>query len=166
VERFHRTLGERWRWWGIPTNLAGFQRAFADFRTEYNEVRPHEALDQEPPRLHFRRSARAYVATPRPWEYPAGSDVHRVDHNAMIWYHGRRFFIGEALIGEDIACTPLKERVPVSYRQMFVRELELRTGRTRTLLRPVDAAGPADAKNASTGPWKTPKTRFPQRPQA
>jgi transposase InsO family protein len=166
VERFHRTLGERLRWWGIPTNLAGFQRAFADFRTEYNEVRPHEALGQEPPRLHFRRSARAYVATPRPWEYPAGSDVHRVDHNAMIWYHGRRFFIGEALIGEDIACTPLQERVLVSYRQMFVRELELRTGRTRTLLRPVDAAGPADAKNASTGPWKTPKTRFPQRPQA
>jgi transposase InsO family protein len=166
VERFHRTLGERLRWWGIPTNLVGFQRAFADFRTEYNEVRPHEALGQEPPALHFRRSGRAYVVTPRPWEYPTGSDVHRVDHNAMIWYDGRRFFIGEALIGEDVACTRLATRVLVNYRHMLVRELELRTGRTRTLLRPVDAAGPADATNASTGPGKTRRTRFPQRPPA
>ena len=166
VERFHRTLGERLRWWGVPTDLGGFARAFAEFRDEYNEVRPHEALGQEPPALHFRRSGRAYVATPPPWEYPTGSDVHRVDANAMISYRGRRFFISEALIGEEVACTCLAERVLVTFRHMWVRELELRTGRTRSLLRPVDAAGPADAKNASTGPWKTPRTRFPQRPQA
>ena len=166
VERFHRTLGERLRWWGLPTDLAGFQQAFAEFRTEYNEVRPHEALGQEPPQLHFHHSARPYVATPRPWEYPIGSDVYRVDQNAMIWYQKRRFFIAEALIGEEVACTRLATRVLVSYRHMFVRELELRTGRTRSLLRPMDAAGPADAENASTGPWKTHRTRFPQRPQA
>jgi len=166
VERFHRTLGERLRWWGLPTDLRGFARALADFRTEYNDLRPHEALDQEPPALHFQRSARAYVAHPRPWEYPSGSDVHRVDRNAMIFYHGRRFFIAEALIGEHVACTPLAHRVLVTYRHMYVRELELRTGRTRSLLRPVDAAGPVDAKNAPTGPWKTHRTRFPQRPQA
>jgi transposase len=32
--------------------------------------------------------------------------------------------------------------------------------------RPMDAAGAVDAKNASTAPWKTHRTRFPQRPQA
>jgi len=166
VERFHRTLGERLRWWGVPTDLPAFARAFAAFRDEYNEVRPHEALGQEPPALHFRHSPRAYAAIPQPWEYSTGSDVHRVDANGMITYRSRRFFIGEALIGEAVACTHLAERVLVTFRHMFVRELELRTGRTRSLLRPVDAAGPADAKNASTGPWKTQRTRFPQRPQA
>jgi len=166
VERFHRTLGERLRWWGVPTDLAAFARAFAEFRREYNEVRPHEALGQEPPALHFHPSARAYVATPPRWVYPSGSDVHRVDDNAMIAYRGRRFFIGEALIGEEVACARVGVHVLVTYRHMFVRELELRTGRTRTLLRPVDAAGPVDAKNAPTGPWKTHRTRFPQRPQA
>jgi transposase InsO family protein len=166
VERFHRTLGERLRWWGVPTDLAGFVAAFAEFREEYNEVRPHEALGQEPPALHFQRSGRAYVATPPPWVYPPGSDVHRVDTNAMIRYHGQRFFIGEALIGEDVVCTRLTDQVLVTFRHMFVRELELRTGRTRSLLRPVDAAGPVDAKNATTGPWKTHRTRFPQRPPA
>ena len=31
---------------------------------------------------------------------------------------------------------------------------------------PMDAAAAVDAKNAPTAPWKTPRTRFPQRPQA
>jgi transposase len=32
--------------------------------------------------------------------------------------------------------------------------------------RPMDAAAAVDAKNAPTAAWKTPRTRFPQRPQA
>ena len=36
----------------------------------------------------------------------------------------------------------------------------------RTAVRPMDAAGAMDAKTAPTAPWKTPKPRFPQRPQA
>ena len=36
----------------------------------------------------------------------------------------------------------------------------------RTAVQPVEAAGAVDAKNASTAPWRTPKARFPQLPQA
>lgn len=36
----------------------------------------------------------------------------------------------------------------------------------RTAVQPVDAAGAVDAKSAPTAPWKTPKPRFPQLPQA
>lgn len=36
----------------------------------------------------------------------------------------------------------------------------------RTAVRPVEAAGTVDAQSAPTAPWKTPKARFPQRPQA
>jgi transposase len=36
----------------------------------------------------------------------------------------------------------------------------------RTAVQPVEAVGAVDAKNASTAPWKTPKPRFPQLPQA
>src|SRR6185436_10172294 len=77
VERFHRTLGERLRWWGVPQDLRGFQQAFAEFRVEYNDIRPHEALGHQPPSLHFRRSGRAYNPAPPPWQYPSGSDVQR-----------------------------------------------------------------------------------------
>jgi transposase InsO family protein len=150
VERFHRTLGERLRWWGVPVDLDGFTQALAAFRAEYNEVRPHAALGQEPPALHFRPSRRRYRAQPRVWQYPPGSDVHRVDSNGKISYHGHRLFVGEALSGERVACVPLERRVLVRYRHMYVRELSLQSGRSRSLLRPMDAAGPVDAKNAPT----------------
>ena len=145
VERFHRTLGERLRWWGVPHDLAGFAAALAAFRTEYNEVRPHAALGQEPPSLHYRGSRRAYAAHPRRWQYPPGSDVHRVDTGGTIHYQGRRFFVGEALRGEEVGCVRHAHRVLVSYRHMYVRELSVRSGQSRSLLRPMDAAGPVDA---------------------
>ena len=134
VERFHRTLGERLRWWGVPTTMRGFRQAFATFRDEYNEVRPHEALHMRPPASRFAPSGRAYRPRPRRWEYPADSDVHRVDANGMVWYRARRFFISEALAGEEVACTAIARRVLVTYRQMYVRELHPRTGRSVSLL--------------------------------
>jgi transposase len=36
----------------------------------------------------------------------------------------------------------------------------------RRAIQPMEAAGAVDAKDASTAPWKTPKSRFPQLPQA
>jgi transposase InsO family protein len=166
VERFHRTLDERLRWWGVPQTLGDFRAALAAFRDEYNHVRPHEALGQEPPARHFRPSRRAYCPHPPRWEYPGGTAVARVDRNGMISVAGQRFFVAEALTGEDVACVAVDQRLLVLYRDVYVRELDRRTGRTRSLLRPMDAAGTVDAKNAPTAPWKTPRTRFPQRPQA
>lgn len=133
VERFHRTLGERLRWWGVPTDVPGFAAAFAEFCDEYNEVRPHEALELRPPASRFTASRRPYVAEPRPWLYPVGSDVCRVDTNAMISVSGQRFFISQALMGEPVACTRFADRVLVAYRQMYVRELHLRSGQSRSL---------------------------------
>jgi transposase InsO family protein len=152
VERFHRTLAERLRWWGVPQQFGEFRKAFAEFRDEYNHVRPHEALGQEPPALHFHPSRRAYVPQPPPWEYPAGTPVARVDRNGMITVAGQRFFIAEALIDERVAYVCVDQRLLVLYRDMYVRELDRQTGRTRSLLRPMDAAGAVDATSAPTAP--------------
>jgi transposase InsO family protein len=140
VERFHRTLGERLRWWGVPADLRGFRHALAAFQTEYNDVRPHEALGQQPPALHFQRSRRSYRAQPPAWEYPSGSDLHRVDRTGSVTLDGRRFFVSNALCGEQVACLTVDRRLVVVYRHMYVRELDRRTGQTRTLLQPADTA--------------------------
>lgn len=130
VERFHRTLGERLRWWGVPTDLPGFRHALATFRDEYNEVRPHEALAMQPPASRFVPSRRVYLPTPAVWAYPPGSDVQRVTAQGMLAYGNARFFVSQALAGEQVACRPVKRRVLVSYRHMYVRELHLQSGRS------------------------------------
>jgi transposase InsO family protein len=142
VERFHRTLGERLRWAGVPTTLRGFARAFEWFCDEYNHVRPHAALGLEPPSLHFQRSRRAYQPQPRPWVYPPGLTVRRVAPIGQIRYDGAVYFVSEALRGDDVACIPHEDRVLVIYRHMYVRELHPRTGRSVPLLQPVDGPWP------------------------
>jgi len=138
VERFHRTLGERLRWAGVPGSLAGFVRALAAFQVEYNEVRPHAALGLEPPAAHFHPSPRPYVLRPRPWEYPADLAVRRVAPTGLIHWQGREYFVSEALRGEDVACVPHADRLLVQYRHMYVRELQPQTRTSVALMQPVD----------------------------
>jgi len=143
VERFHRTLGERLRWTGVPTTLRGFDRAFRAFVDEYNHVRPHAALQLEPPALHFHASSRRFQPHPRPWDYPPGLVIRRVAPIGQIHYEGRLYFVSEALKGDDVACVPFQDRVLVVYRHMYVRELHPRTGQSIPLMQPVDAPWPA-----------------------
>lgn len=138
VERFHRTLGERLRWGGVPTTLAGFVQAFAAFRDEYNDVRPHAALDLAPPAAHFHPSARPYRPHPPAWDYPADVPVRRIAATGLLHWQGRGYFVSEALRGEDVACVPHDDRLLVQYRHMYVRELHLRTRTSVPLMQPLD----------------------------
>jgi putative transposase len=100
-ERMHRTLKDDT---SRPpaTNPRQQQRRFDRFRHEYNEVRPHEALNQEPPAKHYQPSPRPYpTRIPEPW-YDADHEVRRVRSNGEIKWAGEHVFIGESLIGEPV----------------------------------------------------------------
>ena len=59
LERFHRTLKADTA--SPPQeNMRKQQQAFDGFRAKYNEERPHEALEQDPPARHYQRSSRSY----------------------------------------------------------------------------------------------------------
>jgi transposase InsO family protein len=134
VERFHRTLGARLRQWGVPDQLAGFAQAFRRFRTEYNEIRPHEARGLEPPALHYAPSPRAFQPRPVAWPYPAPMQVVQVDRTGSIRFDRRRYFVCQALADEWVGCQVFDHHVLVTYRHMHVREVDLRSGRTTALV--------------------------------
>ncbi len=134
VERFHRTLARRLRQWGVPTTVPGFREALARFRTEYNDVRPHEALGDAPPATRYTPSARRYQPRPRPWDYPPGTPVKRVDRTGSVALGGRRYFVCQALRGEWVGTQSYDDRLLVSYRHMYVRDIDLVTGKTVPLL--------------------------------
>ncbi len=83
-------------------NRRAQQRRFDPFRSEYNEVRPHEALDQKTPASRYQGSPRCYPErVPEP-EYPDGMQVRRVmRHGGFYWKH-QEVFLTEVLGGESI----------------------------------------------------------------
>jgi transposase InsO family protein len=138
VERFHRTLNEALRHSGKPREMAGWPGALEEFRRIYNERRPHEALGMKRPVERYRASDRRYQAAPREWEYPRGSLVRRLDAAGCLNWSGERWFVCEALAGRWVRVESVQQLLLVSYRHMYVREINLQQRWTRALVLPRD----------------------------
>ena len=83
------------------------QRAADRWRSDFNDVRPHEALAMRTPSDLYRPSARRYRGI-RPTRYPAHYAVRRVTSSGCVHYLGRLVFISESLIGHDLAVRKTK----------------------------------------------------------
>lgn len=87
LERLHRTLKAEAA--SPPSrNRREQQKAFGQFRRQYNQERTHEALGQQTPVRHHRSSQQEYPARIRPPEYPQGLQVRRVGSNGRIKWQG------------------------------------------------------------------------------
>jgi transposase InsO family protein len=104
-ERMHRTLKQHtlrppastWR---------RQQRRFDQFRDHYNQVRPHQALDHQPPERFYEPSPRPFPSRiPEP-EYPSDLDVRRVYTKGSFYWNGHLLHLSEALDNEYIALAP------------------------------------------------------------
>ena len=109
-ERMHRTLKEAVL--RPPRqNLPAQQRAFNEFRKEYNEERPHEGLNQHVPGSVYEPSRRDYPSRLVEPEYPEGWQTRGVRNNGEIKWSGRKVYVSEALIGQRVGLKPERERI-------------------------------------------------------
>ena len=86
-ERMHRTLkAETTR--PPRGNLSSQQRRFNQFQQEYNQQRPHEALDLETPASRYHPSPRQIPRRLPTLDYPAHYELRLVSRNGGIrWNH-------------------------------------------------------------------------------
>jgi putative transposase len=130
-ERLHRTLKAETTRPPEPDLLAQ-QARFERFRAEYNEVRPHEALAQEPPAAHYQGSTRPLPArTPTP-EYEGHLLVRRVRPNGSIKLWNQELFVSSVLIGEQVALEEIDDGVwSVYYYRLLLGRLDVRKWQIR-----------------------------------
>jgi transposase InsO family protein len=136
VERFHRTLGQAMRHRGVPKLFDDWPAALAEFQISYNQRRPHEALEMKPPAQRYRPSSRSYQEQVRPWEYPSGSDVRQLNSRGMLTEAGQRWFVCEALAGHTVRVERFEKKLLVSYRHMYMREIDPDRRTTQALVVP------------------------------
>ena len=105
-ERMHRTLkAETTR--PAAGSLAAQQRKFNTFREEFNNERPHEALDMQTPACLYRPSPREMPEKLPPFEYPDRFELRYVSANGGIrwgrdWVNVSTVCIGEYVGLEEI----------------------------------------------------------------
>ncbi len=134
VERFHGALEMARRRRGLPP-AEERQRWLDEFRYEYNQLRPHEALGGQTPAARWRPSPRRYDPHPPAWEYPHGAEVHRLKAGGQLYLQGRLWQVSGALAGERVQLVRVEERVLVYYCQSLIREIDLADQRSTAVER-------------------------------
>lgn len=110
-ERMHKTLKrEATR---LPErDLSQQQARFDRFCTEYNHERPHEALAQETPAMHYRPSPRPFPATLPEVEYAGHLQRRWVSQAGTFRFRkGRQLFLSNALKHEWVGLEEVEDGV-------------------------------------------------------
>jgi transposase InsO family protein len=109
LERLHATLESELLQGRYFSDMEQVERAFARWREDYNQQRPHEALGQQTPVTRYRPSPRSYNPNPPPPEYDASMSVRRVDSNGKLSFKNNSVRVGKAFIRERVGIREEKD---------------------------------------------------------
>lgn len=107
-ERMHRTLKEA-TMQPPAGSLRAQQRRLDQFRQEFNEQRPHQALGQQRPVEVYRNSEREFPPRIQPPQYGSGWQVRVVAEGGQVRHHGWRWFLSHALTGKQVGLEAVEE---------------------------------------------------------
>jgi transposase InsO family protein len=158
-ERMHLTLQQE-TMSPMAANRRAQQRRFDQFRREFNQQRPHQALDMRTPDSCYASSPRPYPARlPEP-QYDTSMTVRRVAPGGQFSWKHHEVFVSETLQGERIALQAIDDRWFTIYFAQF--PLGRFDSRTRTVHR-LSAAGfhRADAGQGEPPPSPAPHPQNP-----
>ena len=120
-ERMHRDL-KAYCTRPASTTLSAQQRSLDSFVKEYNEVRPHEALEMETPASVYSPSSRAYRPRVGVYDYPGDFKVLKVmKSGALRWGSYHWVYISTAARGRYIGLEELGNGIwKVYYRNVLL----------------------------------------------
>ena len=146
-ERMHRTLkADATR---PPSgNLQAQQTRFNRFRGEYNDERPHEALDQETPASVYQSSPRTLPQRLAPLEYPGHFEVRLVSRNSGIRWKKHWVCVTHTLAGEYVGLEEVDDGLwdvyfgPLKLGRMDERILRIEDHKGRTVRKKLSPMSP------------------------
>jgi hypothetical protein len=107
-ERMHKTLKDHTARPPAKT-LRQQQKRFNEFCSEYNEHRPHEALEMRTPSEYYCGSIRKFPSRLPQVSYPDHMQIRRIYLHGDILYLGKRLFVTESLRGEYVGVEQIDE---------------------------------------------------------
>ena len=127
IERFHRTMKNELLKRSNFINLADAKEHFREWRTKYNEVRPHEALDMLCPADVYIPSERKYPDKIKPYEYSGMHRILKVNFKGYLRFDSKVFYLSETMIGAELELRINDEsNAWLCYRNYKIAEIDLR----------------------------------------
>lgn len=103
-------------------DLKSQQKQLNHFVREYNQVRPHEALEMETPGKVHQRSETPYPERIKKYDYPKNMKVMNVTQNGSVrWRSYHWVYMTRALIGKQVGAEEIGNGIwKVYYRNVFL----------------------------------------------
>lgn len=130
IERFHRAMKQEVLKFYTPKDIEDASRVLNDWRTCYNNERPHEALGMKCPSEIYRPSERQYRDRVEPYEYSGAYHVLKVNNWGYVRFGGWQVYLSETMSGERIEFRPgeNEETFVACYRNFAIAEFDVHTG--------------------------------------
>lgn len=104
-ERMHRSLKSWLKDSKVGSNILQQQEYLEMFTEEFNNERPHEALDMKTPSEVHTKSSRVYDGTEPEYKYQGVDKVMGVTLSGEVRYKKHRIYVGRAFKGYNIGIT-------------------------------------------------------------
>jgi len=97
-ERMHRDMKKEIQKYQTG-ELEVIQNVLTEWKNEYNEVRPHEALGMKVPASVYTKSVNKYMGDIDEFIYPTGMDTRKIMRSGMISIKGKEIIVANVLEG-------------------------------------------------------------------
>jgi transposase InsO family protein len=146
-ERMHRDISRE-----LQRSPQGWSQSALDtWREEFNQQRPHEALNMKTPAEIYSNSTRRYSGLPTDLEYPSMPQTRRIGSGGNLVWNGQPIFITTALAGWSVGLQPRADgTLDLYFANLLLGQIE---PATFSFLRA--ASGPQEAEPQAETP--TPK---------
>lgn len=126
-ERFNRSFTRECLKGKSFADQAHAQSCFDEYRTFYNEVRPHFALELGVPSSRYEPSSRQMPDVISDWEYGPEYQLCKVKETGYFNYKGQGFYLSEAFAGKTIAVreSHLPGQITLIFRQFKIGRIDL-----------------------------------------
>lgn len=130
IERFHQSMKKELLNHYTPKDITDAERVLSDWRTCYNNERPHEALGMRCPSDVYCPSARTYRDEVKPYEYCGAFHTVKVNSWGYVRFDRWQVYLSETMIGERIEFRPGEsgETFVACYRDFVIAEFDVNTG--------------------------------------
>lgn len=126
VERFNRSFKDERLRFHTPKDIIEAQEQRLEYMNFYNNKRPHFALNLDTPVKHYKYSEIKYPENIERWDYPYGTDIHKVKSSGYISFQGQGYFLSEGLANKEIGILPSDDDgvFNVIFRQFRVAKID------------------------------------------
>lgn len=128
IEKFNRSFKDERLKFYVPLDIQDADRQRAEYRSFYNNERPHFALDLDVPAKHYKPSKRVFPKEIKDWEYGPEHELRKIKSSGFLTYGGQGYFLSEAFGGKAIAIKPSSKEgfLNLYYRQFRIARIDLK----------------------------------------